>query len=718
MKNAHELGHQKNTNRISKNKLMSKTLTASIAAMLFGLPHLAVANSAAINPTNSDKYGPEYFMTFEPQTLYDILENTPGANSVLIAMNNAEQSRGFGSSGDQILINNKRVSGKENSLDKELSNIQAKDVDYIELIRGTRSDLDVQSEGLVVNVILKKQVDSSVLWSLSSINTGDLKNKALGSLTFSSGLGNLKYRLGLERFINPTKMTITDRYFSPIQLATDTYTRIRRNYYQEDRLTVKLEFDLSNNTALQLNSLYEKVYVDANYTTDHDIWLTNELERNNIVFDWRREKWEISGDITHKFNNRNDLKLLFISNKSDANDHLSQFLLFDNQPDQPSYQLPRLYVSKENVLRGNWKHQVNKRHSIDSGLEMAVNSLDENLQFIRQTDDTYHSTELNDIKETRYEAFVNYNFAVSSKLNIQSSLIFETSELDVNTSFALVTDSTDGADNQSSRSFDFLKPRLNLRYDINKAHQIRFNYVRTASQLNLDDFVPEFNREETRLEETNPNLKPEVRDEFSVSFERQWATTEGSITFTPYYHDISDLITEIPLTSYSGDGNIDSGKEYGLKLDSNFGLEALGLNNTSLNASYTIKDSEMTDPFTGKKAPIARLSDEEWSLKLNQKASLSGLSFNVTLKKESPYPYSRFDHLGVRSSDMKASAVADYQLNQHLKVRLTVNNILKNQSKLDRIRHEGNYTQTEISRLEERTYQFEPRFKLTLTGQF
>lgn len=340
------------------------------------------------------------------------------------------------------------------------------------------------------------------------------------------------------------------------------------------------------------------------------------------------------------------------------------------------------------------------------------------MQFIRQTGTAYHSTEINDIKETRYEAFLHYNFTHSANLNLQSSLVYERSTMDVATGFSLISETNNEVNNHSSRTFSYLKPRVNIRYDINDIYQIRVNYERTVSQLSLKDFVPRFNREETRLEETNPELKPEMRDELSLSIEKQWLNTGGSITLTPYFHNISDLLTEVPLTVRSGQGNIESGKEYGLKLATNFGLAALGLENTLISASYTWRDSEMKQPFTGENVPIERLSDNEWNIQLNQNELLPGLSFSLTLKNQSPYQFSRFDFQGGAKKAMTANAFVDYKINSYLKVRLNGENLLSRKSNYQRTRHTDLFTQSEVLRQEQRSYEFTPRFSLTLTGQF
>ncbi|OIQ46844.1 MAG: hypothetical protein BM565_09675 [Gammaproteobacteria bacterium MedPE] len=697
--------------------VQSPRLLVAAIALSFGISN-ANAEVSTTNNAAVDTYKAEFFTTFSPQTLYDMLEKTPGANSIIVAMNNAEQSRGFGSSGDQILINNKRISGKENSIQKELTNIQAKDVDYIELIRGTRSDLDVQSNGLIINVVLKQHIESSVLWSLGSIKAEGISDKPEFSVVYSAAQGDLKYRLGVNHSVSPTNLWIIDYFHAPDDSLTDTKTGNRHNWYQQDQLTGKLEYNLSPRTALQVSGLYEKNYIDAEFLLVHDKWNANEQETTVLAFDNDRKKWELSGDISHQLDAKNNLKLLFISNELTATDDLARLFVVDGKNRTPDYELPRHYTATENVLRGNWKHQLNSRHSFDSGLEMAINRHDENLQFDSQSNAPYLSTEINDIEEKRFETFVHYNFSISSTLNLQASLIHERSTMDVATNYSLISDTTTQANSQSSRTFNYFKPRLNIRYDLDDVYQMRFNVERTVSQLNLDDFVPGFNRDEIRLEETNPNLKPEVRDELSFTLEKQWLTSEGSLSLTPYYHRISDLITEIPLSKHSGAGNIDNAKEYGLTLNTNFDLRGIGLENTLISLGHTWRRSQMIHPFTGKSTDIENLSDSDWNLKLDQNDILPGLSFSANISRQSDYYYSRFDYQASSLRDYVGDASLDYKINQHLKIRLLAENLFNRKSTLERVRYPGLFTDNEPSRFERRTYDRTRRYTLTLTGQF
>jgi len=703
--------------------VINSCILLSAASLMFGFASDSHANTgpSASSPetdTQVVKYTPDFFMGFSPQTLYDILEKTPGANSLIMSMNNAAQSRGFGSGGDQILINNKRMSGKENSIQNELVNIQAQDVDYIELIRGTRSDLDVQSDGLVINVVLKKDVKSSVLWSVGGATAPNVSVKPEFSIIYNAGLGDFKYRLGVSRNVNPTHFSNTETYTSSEQVHTDTYKRVRHHWFIQDRLSGKFEYSLSDKTDLQMNGLYEKLTIDSDFTTNHENVLTNEQDKNVIIYDNDRDKWELSGDISHVFNTKNNFKLLFISNSLDADDHLARFSLLDEQVPTPQYQLPRVYTVTENVLRGNWKYQLSPRHSFDSGLEVAINNRKEDLQFISQSNAPYHSTELNDVKETRYEAFVHYNFAISPKLNIQSSLMHERSTMDVATDYSLVRDTTDEVKKGSSRTFSYFKPRVNIRYDVNDIYQMRFNYERTVSQLRLNDFVPWFNRDETRLEETNPDLKPEMRDEISLSVEKQWLDADGSLTLTPYYHKISDLITEIPLEKYSGSGNVDSAKEYGLTLDTNFSLKNMGMENTLISLGYTWRHSEMTHPFSGKNAPLERRSNNDWNIQINQSELLPGLSLNATIKSQSPYQFSSYDYQGTMDRGATTELSLDYKINDSLKLRFMGEHLFNRKLVLHRERYSGPFGQENLLRNEHRDGQVSRRLSLTLTGQF
>jgi len=666
---------------------------------------------------NTDKFDSKFYAKYAPQTLYDMLQNTPGANSLLVELERSQQSRGFGSSGEQILINNQRLSGKENSIDKELENIQARDVEYIEIIRGTNSELAVQSKGLVVNVVLKETNENSILWSIGAEKVDYQSPALMGSVYLSARKGDLKYRVGLVQEASPFTVLRHEQHFQPDgEHSLNSKYKESRDLIQR-RVNGKLEYQISDAIDFQINALYEKFYMDRNVDKETEYLLEQSTKFDTTLFDYDRDKWEVGGDINFEISKANQLRLLFISNETDADEDVSFTSAPLKQDKALIYRLPREYVTSENILRTNWKYNLNSAHSFDSGIEIAINKRDEELRLTRETSN-YRSVEANNIKETRYEAFVNYNYAISNNLNLQSSLIYEESTMDVATNIQVQSDTSNQVRDSSSRTFNYLKPRLNLRYDLSDTYQVRFNYEKTVSQLSLRDFVPWYNQFEERLEPVNPDLEPEVRNEFSVTLEKKWQATSGSISLTPYYHDIKQLITEIPLDDRSGDGNLDSAKEYGVTVTTNFGLEYFGLNNSLISANYTWRNSEMIHPFTGQPSPIERAAENLWDLTFNQNELLPNLSVSASFSNKTPYIFNYYNYQGRLTSDLTLNAYIDYKINNKLKLRLSGENLLKRKYKVYKDRHIGNFADSEFLRHEVRDNEFSPEIALTLTGQF
>ena len=81
-----------------------------------------------------------FFEPYQAVTAADMLRWVPGGAALLPQQRrggNQPVKRGFGSGGDQILINGKRISGKSNDIASAIQRIQADVVSRIEVIRGT-----------------------------------------------------------------------------------------------------------------------------------------------------------------------------------------------------------------------------------------------------------------------------------------------------------------------------------------------------------------------------------------------------------------------------------------------------------------------------------------------------------------------------------------------------------------------------------------------------
>ena len=108
--------------------------------------------------------------------------------------------RGLGAGGDQILINGRRIAGKENEGGDQLSRIPSSQVDYIEIIRGTSGDLDVRGGTQVINIVLlESESSASYAYEINMDHLQDGTNRPGAKFSVTGQRGDLSYFLSAER---------------------------------------------------------------------------------------------------------------------------------------------------------------------------------------------------------------------------------------------------------------------------------------------------------------------------------------------------------------------------------------------------------------------------------------------------------------------------------------------------------------------------------------
>jgi len=88
-------------------------------------------------------YPATYFAEFDPFSVSDMLDRIPGINVARSGgpgggggsgSSRGSDRRGLGAGGNQVLINGRRIAGKENEGNDQLSRIPASQVEYIEIL--------------------------------------------------------------------------------------------------------------------------------------------------------------------------------------------------------------------------------------------------------------------------------------------------------------------------------------------------------------------------------------------------------------------------------------------------------------------------------------------------------------------------------------------------------------------------------------------------------
>lgn len=584
---------------------------------------------------NVVSYDQEFFARYSLNNAEDMLRRIPGVPAILDGDNN-QQERGFGSGGSQILIGGRRFPGKSNEINSTLRRIAAANVERVELIRGTSSDIDVQSSGVVVNLIMRPGASISGLgsWEVNGRFNDAGWFGIDGLFSYSKTNGPLTYLVGVERNLwsppsnGPNRWTnrIRDEaYYYPNGQLQELRTQDWDRDHDKWIYTGSVVYDLANGDRANLNALYETRYKIERAETPLIRYDTSGVEtlratEFQVAEGDTNKKLEIGGEYTSDIGS-GDLVALFIVRREK-----------DPTLDYRNRQEPTInreisrsiaeVLQGEDILRASYTFQLRKGQTLELGAEGARNTLEQKLQAFFDLDNDGRleaiviPTANPKVEETRGEVFANHKWAVSERLSLDTSLNYEYSKLTTN--YPL----------QPERTLSFFKPRLDARYKLTDVDQFRFLLERTVSQLDFENFVPGYNVLDDRIEAGNPALEPEKIWTAELVYEHQLPNDGGLLEADIFYSAITDAIDFVPLLDSSGDlfsaqGDIDKAISYGIEGKASVRLGFVGLNDAVLSVRAARRWSEITDPFTGLERRIGQ--DRVYSLDVGYRHDLTSL---------------------------------------------------------------------------------------------
>ena len=145
--------------------------------------------------------------------------------------------------------------------------------------------------------------------------------------------------------------------------------------------------------------------------------------------------------------------------------------------------------TKERIVRGSYTFDIFEGQNIELGAERAQTILDSTLALgvagsegnpsvltgglIPVSLPNANST----VEEVRYEPFLIHNWIISSRMSLETSLLYENSEI------------TQRGDVSKERNFAFAKPKVDFRYDLTPQLQLRGTIEKVVQQLTFNDFV-------------------------------------------------------------------------------------------------------------------------------------------------------------------------------------------------------------------------------------
>lgn len=662
-----------------------------------------------------------YFKAYQAVTAADMLRWVPGGAELIPdnrGQRNVNEKRGFGSGGDQVLINGKRLSGKSNDIGSALQRIQASVVQRIEVIRGTTAGLDVRSEGTLINIVLAEEITGGAgSWQLHSgfYGTGDTEFDGL--LSYASTLGSMDYLVSAQYgpYNRGNDVDRYDEYFSP---ATGELTERREidvpMLNSELVLNGTAGWTFANGAVLNLNGRIADREEEQDETTsvfvvgDPNVaTLSNRSLKDGL-------SWELGGDLEQRIGS-GTLKTRVIYTRRDEDDTQRVSLTSSDPGNVPNEsQVETASLATEAIVRSSYSWGLANGQNVEVGLEGAQNSLEKDVALFEVLGDgTLRPINLfnadSDVNEDRYELFSTHFWQMRSDIVLESALNVEYSKI-----------AQEGLDVENARSFTYVKPRFDLRWDLSDTTQFRSSLERTVSQLNFGDFVANFDNDNDQVDAGNPELEPEKAWEYKFTYERRLGNDRGVLEAQLFYNDIEDHIDNIRVTdTTSAAGNIGEAKNYGLQLKGSLRLESIGLQGAVLDASYTLQDSETTDPFTGNTREMSNKQEREYSINFRHDIAKWRFNYNVEVEWNGKRYANDINYREVSESVNPRTHVSmQYRLTDRIVLWFDTRIVFDGQTRRIRDRYVGNVADDNLLRTEVRNQYFRREHILGLRGQF
>ena len=572
--------------------------------------------------TSSDStitYPASYFIQFAPVSVSDMLDRIPGIGLVLDGAT-ADLDRRFGG-GDrglggssQILIDGKRLAGKTNEARIQLSRLAAEEVDYIEIVRGTSSELDVQNSGQLINIVLLRAISRnsySAELGLRHFQDGTIEPE--GTFSVTGQRGRFNYLMSAD--IAPGYRVEESQELSlHPDLRLNEVINLERQIEQTNySLNSSLSWNFGESDRLALNLLYSqndppsKLFREITDFNGVSPATSYEHERTPA----NSENWEIGGDYERNFDSGAKYKLLFIANDKSAGAARERFdFLSLGDTENKNLFLDNNGSYKEKIVRTSYTWNTAANQGLELGIEGAQTTQDSALRLGLPlggvTSEEFGGltpvnlpNAISTVEEIRYEGFAVHNWRINSRMSLESSLVAEYSEIEQK------------GDVNNKRDFDFLKPKVDFIYDISNAFQFRFSLEKFVSQLSFGDFSRNTNQQDEDKDTIagNPELEQRQSWRYTANFDYRLPNDGGVLNSRLFYYDFDGDIGRIDVSKSlteleSANGNVGDGKVLGLNLDASIRLGVLGLPQALLTGGVLFQKAEISDPLIAKKRRV------------------------------------------------------------------------------------------------------------------
>ena len=687
-------------------------------------------------------YPASYFTQYGSVSAKDMIDRIPGVGSTtgggpsstggFRGAGGGRGGRGFGSGGgaSEILVNGKRTAGKSNATSGLLDRINADQVDYIQIIRGTSGELDVRGTGQVINIVLFEELDeSSLTYQINADRYRDNYFQPGGNLSYSNRIGAFDFVLSAvaePRYGH----TESDEYsvlgdFSANDRVIEDQIREQTSY----DLTANLGYEFSDNTSARFNALFSQ----NDNPTEVERRITDfTLNPNVLTFQredvpGKQHNWEIGGDYETFFGNSSRFKILFVLNQDNRNSTRERFDIFADSSEEKNLFLKSGSRTSEEIIRGSYTFDILEDQDIEFGAERAVTTLESKLALGLPIEGSAPSSFFgglvpvpvsnanSTVEELRYEPFIIHNWVINSRMSLESHLLYEYSEIE------------QWGDVRNKRDFNFIKPKVDFRYDMTPSLQLRGSLEKVVTQLSFSDFVAATDEqdEDSNTFAGNSNLRQEWFWKYDFVTEYRLPNDMGVIDANLFYHDHRDVIERIDVTAdesnlQSANGNIGDGEMYGLRINGSVRMSMFDMPNLLVSSAWSVTDSKITDPFTGIDRRFQFYGRGRWTLSFRHDIPKWNLNWGGRWSNRFDGNEKLYDIDDVVSTlgEPNVSIFAEYITDGGTSFRFDAFDATSNEQCRERIRYVGRLSNNIIEEIENRCSTRGVMLSFKLTGTF
>jgi outer membrane receptor protein involved in Fe transport len=630
-------------------------------------------------------YDVEYFQRFEPISAGDALKRVPGVSfSSDMLEYDQVQLRGLPSIYAQVQVNGQNMTGAGNDRVFFVDRIPAELIDSIEVIRSPSADQSSEGIGGTVNANLKRAGQIQGGWVRGSgFGVEDDELRGAGSVGYGSTVGDTSYLMSVDvqQRRNPKRKTtvLSDIDTGDILDASiQEDTRDGTDYTFNGEVSSKI-----GGGVMRLYGFY--VFTDR---TEEEFTPGYSFEDSESYVGTQREGIEqqnmsIVGEYTLPVG-KDEAQVIFGYNR-----FVDDLHAVENEGETTAdleLDSDETVATTDQDWFGTLSYNLNASEmvSVKVGVDGRIKTRDYSQVLL---DGDLENTGLGgvfDIEEQRVDPYVKATWRLSQALTLETGLRFEHTNRQIS-GFAGGT----GYDGDSSS--DELNPSAHLRYSLTDTTLLRFSVARTVRRPSFDMLTAAYQIDEPVDEKAilgNPNLEQETAWGIDAGFDQKIGD-RGIFGFNFFNRKISNKIDlvgtgeTLPFTCDDDEdcdvltyANLGNARAWGIEVDLDMPLTALGLPDTSIFANYTWLRSEVIDPVTGRERRFNDQPSYVYNIGFIHSLPVWKSSFGASYQKRGSSLAYEYDEITELSYQGNLEAFWETHLSKSTVLRFTGSNLL------------------------------------------